>query len=177
MESAMDGMADLARRLADHEITLGQWQQTMRDEIRAEVLRQYLLGRGGKSQMAPADRGSVGGVVADQYRYLDGFAARIAAGEHTEAQIAAISRMYIRSAREGYERANMRAHGVLKLPAYPGDGSTSCLTNCLCRWVIQRKESRVEATWALSDAEHCETCVQRSVDWAPYVVPLSDLAA
>jgi hypothetical protein len=126
MESTMDGMGDLARQLAAHEIPLQEWQQHMRDVILTEIARQYTLARGGQSQMTAADFGSIGGMAADQYRYLDGFAARIAAGEHTEAQIAAISRMYIRSARESYERANMRAHGVLRLPTYPGAGDSAC---------------------------------------------------
>lgn len=112
-QGSMDDSADHARgmagALAERDITLGQWERNMREQIKEEYIKQYLLGRGGRDLMTAVDWGSVGGMCADQYRYLDGFAAEIAAGNLSEKQIAARSEMYLRSSREAFERARGRA--------------------------------------------------------------------
>jgi hypothetical protein len=59
--------------------------------------------------MTQADWGSIGGMLKEQYKYLDGFANDIASGDMTEAQIAARAQMYINSAREGRERAREKS--------------------------------------------------------------------
>jgi hypothetical protein len=180
-QASIDGnadlTADLARRVAGQEISLEEWQDAMRQALKAEMTQQYLLGRGGQAQMTAQDRGSIGGMLAEQYRYLDGFAARIAAGQHSEAQIAAIARMYFNSTREAFERGMARTRGILKLPAYPGDASTPCLTACRCFWDCKRTpDGGWACTWTLTPAaESCETCVERAERWAPYVVPEKDL--
>jgi len=92
-----------------------------------------------------------------------------------EAQIAARSRMYMRSSREAFERAKARAVGVPPLPAYPGDGSTRCLTNCACQWEIIPEVQDDGAIvyncyWRLGPTEHCPDCIERSRQWNPYTV-------
>ena len=54
-------------------------------------------------------------MLADQYRYLDGFAAEIAEGKLSEAQIARRSEMYMNSSREAYERGQKRAMEIAGL--------------------------------------------------------------
>jgi hypothetical protein len=110
----------------------------------------------------------MGGVLGDQYQHLDEFAARIAAGQYSEKQIAAISRMYINSTREAFERAGARIRGF-DLPAYPGDGKTACLTNCRCHWEHHFRNSRWESYWVLGVAEHCDDCVSNAGEWNPYI--------
>lgn len=143
------------------QISPSDWNTRMREEIKGEYIRQYLLGRGGRGSMTDEDFGSIGGMLADQYRYLDSFAAEVAAGNLSEAQIAARARMYVNSAREAYERGHYRAvsgtHDEVRwmlgdsehcsdcedlaavgwqsmdaLSTYPGAGATACLTNCKC---------------------------------------------
>lgn len=134
----------------------------MREEIKDAYIDQYILGIGGRDQMTAADWGSVGGMIADQYRYLDGFIDEIRAGTLTEEQIRARAGMYINSSREAFERATQRNAQELKLTEmawtlgeaehcpdcldlaamgwvpmgtitqYPGGGQTQCLTNCQC---------------------------------------------
>jgi len=58
------------------------------------------------------------------------------------------------------------------LPAYPGDGSTQCLSNCLCNWVVERTPDAWHCYWTLGLAEHCQDCVARSQIWNPLVIPL-----
>lgn len=91
-------------------ISSDDWRTAMRQEIKDEYIRQYLLGRGGIEQMTQADWGSIGGSLAEQYRRLDVFRDEIAAGELSEAQVKARSRMYINSARESYERAQQKVN-------------------------------------------------------------------
>jgi len=168
----------LAAALAGEQLGVGAWETSMREAIKAEYIQQYALGRGGLQNMTQADWGSVGGMIADQYRYLDGFAGEIAAGNLSEAQIAMRSRMYINSAREAFWRARQRAKGWPVLPAYPGDGSTVCLTNCQCGWDAEMVKDHWEATWYLGEVEHCTSsgmdaygrpmgCLERAALWNP----------
>ena len=148
-------------------VSLETWQTAMRQEIKDEYIRQYLLGRGGLSQMTQADWGSIGGMLREQYRYLDRFAGEIAEGQLTEGQNKRRSQMYVNSAREAYWRAAGQAHGWPKLPAYPGDGSTQCLTNCRCVWDVRETKDAWLCYWRLTPAEHCEDCVARAEMWNP----------
>ena len=176
--TASPEMSILVSGLASGQLDVGAWEASMREAIKAEYIQQYALGRGGLDNMTRQDWGSVGGMIADQYRYLDGFAGEVAAGNLSEAQIAMRSRMYINSAREAFWRARQRAKGWPKLPAYPGDGTTVCLTNCQCGWDARAVEDHWEATWYLGEAEHCTSpdmdakfrpagCMERAVLWNP----------
>lgn len=128
-ESA-DHARGLAGALAADDVTLGQWQSDMRNQIKEEYIRQYLLGRGGRAQMTAEDWGSIGGQLASQYRYLDNFAAEIAAGNLSEKQIAARAELYLRSAHRAFESAWSRANRGLE-----------------------------EVRWNLTAAEHCSDCL------------------
>ena len=173
ISNSQAAMGDLAAQLSDGSISLQQWQTEMRARLRQDMIQQYTLGRGGIGEMTPQDNGSIGGVLAEQYRYLDGFAERIAAGQHSEAQIAALSRMYFNSTHEAFERAMARSRGFPDdvLPAYPGDGG-SCLglTNCGCHWDYHYVNGRWECTWTLGVTEHCELCLDHAATWAPLIV-------
>ena len=104
-----------------------------------------------------------------------------------EAQIAARSRMYVSSAREAFERGKRRAAGAPELPAYPGDGTTICLSRCRCMWDLQQARENDETVrwrcfWVLDPlAEHCSSeeedeegrplgCLQRAVLWNPLII-------
>ena len=176
------GTDQLARMLTDDQINVRDWETLMRQSIKREYVKQYLEGRGGVSQMTPQDWGSIGGMLADQYRYLDDFAVEIADTELTEAQIAMRSQMYIHSSREALSRATARAKDWPELPSHIADGSTICLTNDRCFWSGERVGAFWEMTWNLNfDAEHCTSeevdgqdrprgCIERAVLWNPLVI-------
>lgn len=107
------------------------WRDTMRDEIKGEYIRQYLAGKGGRNNMTQADWGSVGGMIADQYRYLGDFYDEVRTGDLSDAAIAARSAMYINSAREAFNVAMRRVH---------------------------KKAGYKEKRWVLTIAEHCKNC-------------------
>lgn len=62
----------------------------------------------------------------------------------------------------------------LPLPAVPGDSSTQCQSNCRCKWDIKTLDESngdYDCYWILDPgAEHCQTCIQRDVDWKPLQV-------
>jgi len=163
--------AELARRLAQGDLTVDSWQRMMRTDVKDSFISQYVLGHGGRGSMTQADWGRVGAMVKEQYRYLDGFARAMADGELTEAQIANRAGMYHGSSTQAYERASALASGVPSLPAYPGDGSTQCHSNCRCHWDVRETDTGWDAYWIMdAAAENCPDCIRRSQEWAPYEV-------
>ena len=164
----------LAQQLADGDITLNQWVLGMRQNVKDSFIDQYMLSAGGRNNMTQSDWGRIGQMVRNQYEYLDGFASDIAGGRYTESGVAARSRMYVESSSQAFERGNTVTRGMPDLPAYPGDGSTQCLSNCRCRWAIKETETDWQCTWKLAAAEHCLDCVNRADEWNPLVVPKSE---
>ena len=157
------------------------WHEMMREEIKREYIREYMLGRGGRGSMTSVDWGSVGGMLKEQYHpYLVNFAQQVANGELTEGQIRARSAMYINSAREGFERGQARAFGIPDgtLPAYPGDGQTICLTLCACNWIIEEVHDEQgnllgwNCYWTLGivKTEHCPDCLENAGKWNPLFI-------
>lgn len=169
--ASMPGADALTARMVTGAITLQDWQAGMREQIKTLYLQQYMLGRGGLDAMTQADYGRVGGMLTEQYRYLDNFAREIAQGKLSPAQIAMRARMYLDSSTQAYERGKAAARG-LRLPAYPGDGGTRCRTKCKCRWDIRNTEAGYVCYWRLGHAEHCEDCVRNAAMWNPLVIPV-----
>ena len=132
----------------------------LKEELKKESIRQYVLSRGGLERMTKKDWGSIGGSLSDQYKYLSGFVDDI--GNLSELEVSARTQMYINSTRESFEKGKATAaseskltkeHWVLsagencsdcielaskgwvdigELGQYPGDGQTKCKTNCGC---------------------------------------------
>ena len=170
-------VAGLGHEVASGAISLSQWETGMRLQIKNAYIQQYLSGIGGVEMMGFAEYGSIGGMLTEQYGYLNKFADQIAAGNLSEAEIIRRSEMYMNSSREAYERANARARGVPELPQYPGDGNTQCLTNCACYWdiITEWQEGAMvgwNCYWTLSVADHCEDCLDNNGKWAPLFVPV-----
>lgn len=75
--------------------------------------------------------------------------------------------LYANSVVEPYWKASSFG---LPLPAYPGDGTSQCMTSCKCSWNIvplDKNQGDYDAYWVMSPAEHCQTCLQRAHDWNP----------
>lgn len=105
ISGSFDAVTSFANLLTDGFITPKQWHDMMREEIKAEYIRQYLAGIGGVEQMTAKNWGSVGGMIADQYRYLLGFYEEVQVGNLSVEQIISRSKMYINSSREALSRA------------------------------------------------------------------------
>lgn len=181
--NAGDAVTALARLVAEGNISPADWRERMRHEIKISYIQQYVSSKGGVSQMTQRDWGSIGGMLREQYRYLDGFVDAVATADPplSEGYIAARARMYTNSSREAHERGHARGRGLPDgaLPAWPGDGSTECLSNCKCHWEIDEETDgggavvRWLAYWRTGVAEHCDDCLDRAAAWAPFVVDVS----
>ncbi len=94
-----------------------------------------------------------------------------AAGKMSAKQMGARAEMYLDGSTQAFERGKAASYSRdLDLPAYPGDGSTECLSRCRCHWSVADYEDRWEATWVLGDADHCDDCARRAGEWSPFVV-------
>lgn len=159
----------LARQLVDGDITIQQWTLAMREAVKETYLSQYAMAIGGRQTMTQRDFGIIGRALRDQYEYLQKFATDIQTGKYTGANLDGILKrmqvragMYIESGTEMYERAKGEALGVPRLPHYPGDGSTACLTNCRCSLDWQQVANGWDVMWRLDKAaENCEDCQDR----------------
>jgi len=153
----------LAGQYKSSELAAKEFKTVMRQEIKDEYIRQYVLSRGGLEQMTAKDWGSIGSMVKSQYAYLNDFTKALP--DMSEDAIAARAKMYINSANQaankgaaaaieasgefGEERwvldeskencsgcADLAAKGWVKigeLGTVPCAGATPCLSNCACR--------------------------------------------
>ncbi len=153
-------------------LDIQNWNLQMRELIKNTYRAQYELAIGGRENMTQADYGRLGGILQEQYRYLQGFTEDIASGKLSLGQAQYRARMYINSSTQAFERARAAGFGV-ELPQYPGDGSTQCLTNCKCEWDIKFDEdaSAFVCYWKLGYAEHCPDCLDAAQLYNPYIVP------
>lgn len=161
------------------------FEAMMRQEIEDVYIRQYAIGRGllsgealGESEIENVLRG----LLEFQFDKLHNFVLEIIDGKLSAAQIAARARLYISSAGQAFERGRGVRLGWPELPAYRGDGSTLCLTNCRCYWSGHRVGNVWHFFWNLDYlAEHCSSpliddkgrpvgCLEREVIWRPLVV-------
>lgn len=164
---------DLAIMIYDGLLDAISWRLALREQIKREYIRQYLLGIGGRSQMTAADWNIIGEMLKGQYQYLEGFVEALP--ELSEAQIASRSKMYINSARQAYESARSKvaiglgydeelwvldvfaehcpdceefaAMGWQPIGTFPtpGNGSTVCLSSCKCG--KEYRNSETEEVW------------------------------
>jgi hypothetical protein len=108
------------------------WRDAMRTEIKKEYIRQYLSSIGGRERMTAERWGSLGGMIGQQYKFLNDFTDEIAAGKLSEAQIRARAAMYVKSAREARERARAQ---------------------------VASEAGWTEVLWQINPGENCEDCI------------------
>lgn len=168
-EKIRKGVPDrLVEQLFSGEINHQQWTLETRQEIKKSFLAQYMYAHGGRDSMTQADWGRTGAMLKKQYGFLRGFEQDLIDGKLSEAQAKARMQMYIKASRQAFEQGKAYARGVPKLPAYPGDGTTVCLSNCQCHWSNEETPTEWLSTWTLGAAEHCPDCLDRADKWAPY---------
>lgn len=111
--------------------------------------------------LSRAERDEIKRAVAGQAPYLRGFAADVAAGRLSDAQIAARAGLYAGATRATWGKARWSGAG---LPAMPGDGSTECLTQCGCAWAYRDGAYY----WERGKDDSCPTCISREARWRPW---------
>lgn len=153
--------------------TVANWERRMLDAIArghaaaaiAGTAERLGVAAGSKllneRNLSRVERDEIRRAVAGQVPYLRNFAADVATGRLSDAQIAARAGLYAGATRASYSKGRWSGKG---LPAYPADGGTACLVNCKCSWV----ERGGMMYWELGTAEHCPDCESRAAQWRPW---------
>lgn len=173
MNSQKAYMEGLVVQYYEGSITLSAFEVAVKKTLKETYIDMYGLGAGGRHALSQADWGRIGAMLKEQYGktgYLGNMMAQIANEQVSPAQAIARLNMYVNSANEALWRGYLSDMGF-QLPAYPGDGSTVCLTNCQCTWEIVAVEDGYDCYWRLGDTEHCPDCLQRSIEWNPWHWP------
>lgn len=191
-----DAMHHPARRLTeqmlDRDINLHEWMRQMAAMIRDTHLAMFMLGCGGYNGISQDGVISLETTLREQFSYLSDFGDEIVHGNRGRLRqhvslytpialrrrgVLNRSTLYIESSTSSAERGRVTTYGRLigDLPAYPGDGSMVCRTNCRCHWRFNLSPpggggSVIHAFWRLirRDRHNCVTCIQYSVQWNPY---------
>ena len=172
-----DEAGALAARVAAGEITPREFEARLQQEVKDLYVSAYVAGRSGQwDDITPAQWGRLGPLLRVQYGFARRFSRDIEAlpvGKRSEAVIRARAQLYGASSRQVLERGildelSQGGRPVPELPAYPGDGTTDCYTNCRCRWavrILSKARGDYDVSWRLGRAEHCRQCRKRSRAW------------
>jgi len=149
------------RMLIDGNITLDQWQGSVREAIKGSHIQANILGHGGRAGMGAAEYGRIGQALRAEYRYLQGFAGDILAGRVSAPMALARIQLYaesvrssywegasVRQAKQGYSMMRRRldsqaahcddciryaARGLVPIGSLPLPGQRcECRSNCKC---------------------------------------------
>lgn len=167
IEAIRQEMVDLTYQAQAGEVSENEWAEGIVALMVAEYLRQWMLGRG-STELTTEEIETVTQAATSQASFIRNTGALLAGLSVQE--VARRAAMYANSARQMYERGRAEQRYNIRLPAYPGDGSTECRSNCKCRWEIVEGSRNVLAYWRLGAADHCRTCVDRSGRWNPYII-------
>ncbi len=164
-----DSSDALAEQVFTGDISIADWELSMRALVKEMHTSAAAIGKGGWDQMSFQEWGRLGTPVREQYKWLNKFAQDIAdrVDDISLGTIRARARMYGRAA--GYVAELMQASKeiISQLPWLPKDGSTECLTNCKCAWLLKiikktKVSQTVRAVWRMMEAEHCRDCPERN---------------
>lgn len=136
-------------QLARGEISLAQWQTTMRDSMKTIHTQSAALAKGGWAQMSQADWGATGQISANQYHYLQRFAGQIESGKQQLLNVAGepsgqfLQRadLYAQAGNSTYHKMNDRNAGQ--------NGLTE------------------EMRELDPQAKHCDCCLEQAGHWEP----------
>lgn len=113
IDGRIDNLGQNLRRftqmLADGNITIDQWQGSIREALKAAHIQATVLGHGGKDGMGSAEYGRIGQRLRAEYSYLQNFAGDILAGRVSTPMALARVQLYAESVRSSYwEGASLR---------------------------------------------------------------------
>lgn len=133
-------LKDLGSQVAQGTLTKAAFAKAFREEVKDEVIRQYIAGRGGVGSMTSSDWGRVGSIVKEQYKYAKGFEAVL--DDLSEAALTNRASLYAQAAGAAFEYGHKAA--ILDSGRFK------------------------EEFWELGDAEHCSDCIQLNAKgWVP----------
>lgn len=164
--------SELAEQLGSGIMSIDDWEAAMRLELDRLHTTAYIVGKGGIDRLDRDDTQQIDVLVREQQQYLHRWADQMAAdGVPSAAAVKARANLYLSNASVTLQTATTEALGIPALPAYPRDGSTTCLVGCKCRWEIQQTGPGAwSCFWRLGASEHCPECQRRAVVWNPLTI-------
>lgn len=164
-----DVMQDFVRHVADGTWTIAEFEAAARVWLGETVAAGYQLGRGGQAMMTVDDAFELARLISEKVRQMETLIADKQSNLISDAMFEARAEAHAGAAVEAFESGQAASTG-LDLPAYPADGSTSCLSRCRCYWSIEEFDDRWEATWVtVGDERVCPECEEHGIEWAPFV--------
>lgn len=182
VEALVDGrinkLGTLLRRLtnmlSNGDITLVQWQESVREALKLAHVQAAIIGNGGRDNMQASDWGRIGQRLRAEYRYLEGFARDLLAGSISTPMALARIGMYsqavrgsywegttIRQEKQGYslmrrildpqakhcdDCLRYAGRGVVPIGSLPMPGQRcACMSNCKCSVKYMRQQAPVVA--------------------------------
>ena len=122
-------------------MSLQDWQREVAKLLKTVHLAQFILGKGGAANTFPADYLVVARTLKSEYQYLDKFAADIASGRLSAAQIKARARLYVNKTRTSYWMGDAMAQDRATQPALMrrilavAEHCPDCLAYAAAGWV------------------------------------------
>lgn len=138
--SARERGRSLAQQLRGGYVSLGEWEQGMRQVIKQVHLYSAAVAAGGWAQMTYTDFGLLGPVIRFHYGKLGLFAAAIAKGSPLDGAFLQRVELYLLAGRASYwlqEGKRQRQGGATeeKNTLHPADHCTGCLREAARGWV------------------------------------------
>ncbi len=149
-------------------IDIDQWYDSQARAILRNRMASRASAVGGIENLSAQDIQGAQDATRRELTYLSQFKDELQAGNVSDKQAIARSRMYAGGAREQYERAIQDAIGLPTLPAQPGI-RTDCRRNCKCSWDIRRLDGNgnFDCYWMRSPVDSCDTCRTRERAFNP----------
>ena len=173
LKSANAQIKDAMYKLGIGAIDINEWTAIMRRVLARAQVGAYEIGVGSSSLLVEQIR-IVARNLARQLPFLRRFArvlqADIEAGNMDEIvqKFERRAEMYTQTIVSNYWQG--KTYGKPAPPAYPGDGTSQCLTQCRCSLEyeeLDKKKGDWNIYWRLGKAEHCQTCRIRAREWSP----------
>lgn len=150
-----------ADRWASGRLALAEFERLFKQELKDMYIASVWIANG-EASATQAQYGLAGRRLRDQYQFMHAFFQEIERGELSPAQVTSRAAMYVASSRQVLEQLGNQEQGLPLLPAYPGDGSTTCLSNCKCSIDVRKVQQGYDVNWRTSAAEHCDDCRRRA---------------
>lgn len=162
-------LKDFTKRLVNGDITIDQWQGSVREALKPAHIQAAMVGVGGKQALSQSDYGRIGQRLRSEYAYLQNFASDLLGGRISAPMALARIGLYaesvrgsywegttIRREKEGYslmrrildaqavhcqDCIGYAARGIVPLGAVPMPGQRcACRSRCKCRVEYLRQQ-------------------------------------
>ena len=162
-------LKDFTKRLVNGDITIDQWQGSVREALKPAHIQAAMVGVGGKQALSQSDYGRIGQRLRSEYAYLQNFASDLLGGRISAPMALARIGLYaesvrgsywegttIRREKEGYtlmrrildaqavhcqDCIGYAARGIVPIGAVPMPGQRcACRSRCKCRIEYLRQQ-------------------------------------